>query len=844
MNEDKMTHQAQESMANAQSVAYERHHQELLPEHVFWALLEDKNTLIHPLFNQLSVDVENLREDLDQILQKIPSVLTDQPQVHGSLRLNHLFRKANQHAQQLGDSFISVEHFLLAFLNDEPLKQLFDKYSISEEAVLRILKGLRGGATVQNQNPEATQNVLDKYCKDLTALAMKGTLDPVIGRDEEIRRLLQILSRRRKNNPVLIGDPGVGKTAIVEGVANRIVAGDVAQGLRGKRILTLEMGMLVAGAKFRGEFEERLNAVIDQVEKEEGQVILFIDELHTLVGAGGAEGQGDAANLLKPALARGMVRCIGATTLNEYRKYIEKDGALERRFQPIHIGEPTLEDCISILRGIKEKYEVYHGVKIQDEAVVAAVKLSARYIPARFLPDKAIDLVDEAAAQIRMEVDSKPLEIDELERRKTHLEIEKKALENEGQPSVESRLKEVEKELADLQERIAALTLQWDNENNLVLDMRRIKEQIDMARQEEERAERSGDLEAVARLRYETIVQLQQDLDEKNTHFQTLQKERKMIKEEVSEEDIALIVSKWTGVPISKLLSSEVDRLLHMEDTLKKHIIGQDEAVTKVSDCILRSRAGISDPDQPIGSFIFMGPTGVGKTELVKQLAAYLFDNKDHVIRIDMSEYMEKHSVSRMIGAPPGYVGYAEGGQLTEPVRRRPYSIVLLDEIEKAHPDVFNVLLQVLDDGRLTDGQGRVVDFKNTVIVMTSNISEEDLHQRFRPEFINRVDEIVKFRSLDRNDIKQIVALHIDELQKRLEEKAIQLDLNEEAQDKLAEDGYDESFGARFLKRYVQQYISNPIAKALLKGDVEPGGVIHFGVKDSELIIIPMKKAN
>jgi ATP-dependent Clp protease ATP-binding subunit ClpB len=783
---------------------------------------------------------------IDQEIERLPKVsgVTEQ---YLSRSSNDVLQKAFDEAQRLKDEYVSTEHILLAIAaaDRDPAGQLLEREGATHDAILQAMTAIRGSHRVTSQNPEATYRALEQYARDLTELARRGKLDPVIGRDEEIRRVMQILARRTKNNPVLIGEPGVGKTAIVEGLAQRIVAGDVPEVLKPKRIASLDLAALVAGAKYRGEFEDRLKAVLKEIAESDGQIILFIDELHTLVGAGAAEGSMDASNMLKPALARGELRAIGATTLNEYRKYIEKDPALERRFQPVYVGEPSVEDTIAILRGLKERYEVHHGVRIKDAAIVAAAMLSQRYITDRFLPDKAIDLIDEAAAGLRMEIDSLPSEIDEIERRILQLEIERQALRKESDEHSRTRLGEIEKELSTLRERSNALKARWQSEKDAITRIRKQKELIDQLKTEEQRYERAGDLSRVAEIRYGKLSAAEKELKAAQENLERLQKNQPMLREEVGEEEIAKIISKWTGIPVGRLLEGEIEKLVHMEERLRQRVIGQDAALATVANAIRRSRSGLSDPRRPIGSFLFLGPTGVGKTELARALAEFLFDDEHAMIRLDMSEYMEKHSVARMIGAPPGYVGYEEGGQLTEQVRRRPYSVVLLDEIEKAHPDVFNVLLQILEDGRLTDGKGRTVDFRNTVIIMTSNVGSSAifelaakdpkkareqalaaLREIFRPEFLNRIDDIVMFSPLGKPQIERIVDLQLEDVKKRLAERKITIKLTSAAKTLLLRDGYDPAYGARPMKRAIQRLIQDPLALHILDGEVRSGEAI------------------
>jgi ATP-dependent Clp protease ATP-binding subunit ClpB len=853
---EKMTVKAQEALQSAQEVAARHEHQQMEPAHLLAALVAQPDGVVSPLLARLGIRSEALAQELEREMGRLPKV-TGFAQQNMGRALNDVLDRAFNEAERFKDEYVSTEHMFLAIAGQDGDRagQLLKKQGASHEAILQALTSVRGSQRVTSQNPEGTYAALEKYARDLTELARRSKLDPVIGRDEEIRRVMQILARRTKNNPVLIGEPGVGKTAIVEGLAQRMVSGDVPDVLKTKRIVALDLAALVAGAKFRGEFEDRLKAVLKEITEAEGQIILFIDELHTLVGAGAAEGSMDASNMLKPALARGELRAIGATTLNEYKKYIEKDPALERRFQPVLVNEPTVEDTIAILRGLKDRYEVHHGVRIKDAAILAAAALSHRYISDRFLPDKAIDLIDESAASLRMQIDSLPVEIDEIERRIMQLEIERQALLKETDPHSKERRTQIEKELAKLREDSSGRKARWQAEKDAIGQLRKLKEQIEQLKAEEQKYERSAELAKVAEIRYGSIAAAERELKQAQEQFASVQKGAPMLKEEVDEEDIAKLVSKWTGIPVGRLLEGEAQKLVHMEERLRQRVVGQEEALARVSNAVRRSRAGLSDTKRPIGSFIFLGPTGVGKTELARALAEFLFDDEKLMIRIDMSEYMEKHSVSRLTGAPPGYVGYEEGGQLTEQVRRHPYSVVLFDEIEKAHPDVFNVLLQILEDGRLTDGKGRTVDFRNTVLVMTSNVGStaifelanrdperarkeamEALRAAFRPEFINRVDEIVIFNPLGKEQLDHIVSIMLHGVEKLLAERQIIMELTPGARELLVREGYDPAYGARPLRRTIQRMIQDPLAMHILEGKVLPGERIRVdrdGLKDA-----------
>jgi ATP-dependent Clp protease ATP-binding subunit ClpB len=842
MDPDKLTLRSRQAVSEAERLASERNHQVIEPEHLLYSLLSDPEGVIYPLLHALGTSPRAVRDPLEERLDRMPKVFGPGQEPSLSLAARHVLERAFAEAATLTDEYVSTEHLLLAMLEGaSDVARLLGEAGLTRENVLRALAEVRGRQRVTDENPEDKYQVLERYGRDLTELARRGKLDPVIGRDDEIRRVIQVLSRRTKNNPVLIGEPGVGKTAIAEGLARRIVEGDVPEGLKGKRIVALDIGSLVAGTKYRGEFEERFKAVLREIAASEGQIITFIDELHTVVGAGGAEGAVDAGNMLKPMLARGELRAIGATTLDEYRKHIEKDPALERRFQPVLIGEPSVPDTIGILRGLKERYEVHHGVRIKDEALVAAAVLSDRYVSGRFLPDKAIDLIDESASRLRIEIDSMPTEIDEVERRARQLEIERAALKKESDPASRERLAGLEAELADLEEELTAMKAHWDREKEHITRIRELKSQHEDLKGEAERAERDGDLERAAELRYGRLRELDAELETENAALEEIQADRRMLKEEVDEEDVAEVVSKWTGIPVSRLMEGEVAKLVRMEEALHGRVVGQDEAVRAVANAIRRARAGLSDPNRPIGSFVFLGPTGVGKTELARALAEYLFDDERAMVRIDMSEYQERHAVSRLVGAPPGYVGYEEGGQLTEAVRRRPYSVILLDEIEKAHQDAFNLLLQVLDDGRLTDGQGRTVDFRNAVVIMTSNLGSHwffdetlapeerrdrvlsEMRGAFRPEFLNRLDEVIVFEPLDKEEIARIVDIQIGDLQRRLAARKLEIELTPAAREYLAEKGYDPSFGARPLKRLIQREVQDPLAMKLLSGELAEG---------------------
>jgi ATP-dependent Clp protease ATP-binding subunit ClpB len=858
MRFDKFTLKGQENLQIAQQLAERFGHQQIEPEHILRALMEQREGVIPSILHKIGADQQQVIEQLDVALEKIVKISgAGYGQVYISPRSKAVLDKAFGEAEKMKDEYVSLEHILLAIADEGEgeAARILSGAGITRDVVLKALVDIRGGQRITDQSPEDKYQALEKFTRDLTAIASKGDLDPVIGRDDEIRRIIQVLSRRTKNNPVLIGEPGVGKTAIVEGLAQRIVQGDIPETLKNKRVVALDMGALIAGTKYRGEFEDRLKALLKEITDAQGEIVLFIDEMHTLVGAGAAEGAVDASNMLKPALARGELRCVGATTIKEYRKHIEKDAALERRFQPVMVEEPTVEDTISILRGLKEKYEVHHGVRIKDSALVAAATLSHRYITDRFLPDKAIDLIDEATSRLRIEIDSMPAEIDDIQRKMTQLEIEKEALKKEKDQASKGRLVKIEKELSELKTLMEEMTTHWKKEKEAISKIRDIKEKLESTKSEAQIAERQGDLSRAAELKYGTLTELEKNLEQENRKLADLQSGQRMLKEEVDSEDIAEVVAKWTGIPVSRLMEGEKEKLLHMEEKLQERVVGQQKAIVAVANAVRRARSGLQDLNRPIGSFIFMGPTGVGKTELARALAEFLFDDEQYMVRIDMSEYMERHSVARLIGAPPGYVGYDEGGYLTEAVRRHPYSVVLFDEIEKAHPDVFNALLQILDDGRMTDGKGRTVDFKNTVLIMTSNVGSqwiqelagkdsaemegkvlEALRSTFRPEFLNRIDEIIIFNALGPEEIKKIVGIQMRLLSRRLEDSKITLELSDKAKEFLANTGFDPVYGARPLKRTIQHLIQDPLAMKLLDGSIKEGDHVEVTAEDGKLV--------